>query len=641
VAPQAKIAAARLIGGAITDQQIASALLWRLSQSEISNNSWGPTDGIFAGFSSLVTNALQQCAVQGRSGKGRITVFAAGNGGPTDNSNYDGVANSRYVIAVGAITDLGIRTFYSEPGANILICAPSNGGVSGIYTTDLIGSNGYNSSNASIGLDYTDDFGGTSSASPAVAGVCALLLKQNPNLGWRDVKEILLSTATRVAASDSGWRRNGGGFYFNEFYGAGLVNAKLAVQTATNWTNLPPEISLTVDKQNLNTNIPDANVTGITTEFSLATGNNFRIEHVELHVGISHTYRGDLDIKLISPSGMESQLKRVSGDSTNDLDWTFSSVQFWGENPAGIWKLVIRDLVAIDSGKLLNAKLTLYGAQPRTTPPVIPPVIVIGGGSQVDTAKQIVNLSTRAFVNTGEGVEIGGIVVEGSTSKRVLIRALGPSLSPYLANFLKDPTIEVRNQQGTLIASNDDWKNGDLSKISQSGLAPSNNLEPALLLDLNPGNYTVIVKGYLDDVGVALVECYDLDGLAATRLANISTRASVGTGDNVTIAGFIIQGDTERNVVIRGIGPSLTNYGIVQALLDPMIELHDTNGDLLMSNDNWADTQRSLISGTGLSPVNTNESAIYVTLKPGSYTVILKGKNDTMGTGLVEVYEIR
>jgi hypothetical protein len=253
---------------------------------------------------------------------------------------------------------------------------------------------------------------------------------------------------------------------------------------------------------------------------------------------------------------------------------------------------------------------------------------------------QLGNISTRAFVQTGDNVLIGGLIITGTGQKRVIVRAIGPSLVDHgIANPLPDPTLELHDHTGAVIASNDNWMDApNKQEIIDSGLAPSNNLESAILTSLDPGAYTAIARGRNNGTGIALVEGYDLDPAAGSKLGNISTRALVQTGDNVMIGGLIISGTGQENVIVRAIGPSLTQQGITNPLLDPTLELHDGNGAVIAFNDNWRDSQQAEIQATGLAPSNDLESAIVATLAPGNYTAIVRGKNDTIGVALVEAY---
>jgi sugar lactone lactonase YvrE len=253
---------------------------------------------------------------------------------------------------------------------------------------------------------------------------------------------------------------------------------------------------------------------------------------------------------------------------------------------------------------------------------------------------QLQNISTRAFGQTGDNVMIGGFIITGSGQKKVILRAIGPSLINYgIPNPLQNPMLELHDHTGAVIASNDNWMDApNKQEIIDSGLAPSNNLESAILMSLSPGAYTAILRGVNNGVGVALVEGYDLDLGAGSKLGNMSTRALVQTGDDVMIAGLIITGDEPKRVIVRAIGPSLVNYGVSNPLQDTTLELHDGNGAVMVFNDNWRDTQQGQIEATGLGPTNDAESAIVQTLAPGNYTAIVRGKNNTMGVALVEVY---
>ena len=274
------------------------------------------------------------------------------------------------------------------------------------------------------------------------------------------------------------------------------------------------------------------------------------------------------------------------------------------------------------------------------TPYIYPHPLVSG------RVPQAMNISTRARVETGDNVLIGGFIVTGSVAKKVIIRAIGPSLSQHgLSDVLADPTLELHDGNGALLQSNDNWQDdpSQASQISASGLAPSNNLESAIIATLQPGNYTAIVRGKNSGQGIALAEVYDLDPAADSQLGNISGRAYVQTNDDVMIGGFIIGnniGATE--VIIRAIGPSLSQHGLSNVLADPTLELHDGNGALLQSNDNWQDDpdQAARISAANLAPSNSLESAIWASLAPGNYTAIVRGKNNGVGIGLVEVYNV-
>ena len=274
----------------------------------------------------------------------------------------------------------------------------------------------------------------------------------------------------------------------------------------------------------------------------------------------------------------------------------------------------------------------------------------------------LANISTRSFVQTGNNVMIGGFIIEGTGPKTVILRAVGPELSapPYnIPNPLADPTLELHNGTGALIALNDNWQTtiiggvitaSQVSTIQNSGYSPTQPSESAIIATLQPDNYTAIVRGKNNTVGVALVEVYDISLNITSVLGNISTRGFVQTGNNVMIGGFIVQGSQSKRVIVRAIGPELIPYGIPATLADPTLELHDGSGALIAQNDNWETTiiggiitasQVSAIQNSGHTPTQPTESAIIATLQPGNYTAIVRGESNTTGVALVEVYDLQ
>jgi cyclophilin family peptidyl-prolyl cis-trans isomerase len=253
---------------------------------------------------------------------------------------------------------------------------------------------------------------------------------------------------------------------------------------------------------------------------------------------------------------------------------------------------------------------------------------------------RLANLSTRAQVGTGGDVLIGGFVVSGSSSKRILARGIGPSLVQFgVTNALMDPTLELHAQNGALLFSNDNWTTApNKQEISDTGRAPGSSQEPAILTTLAPGKYTAIVRGSANTTGVALVEVYDQDSGPGSLLANLSTRGKVGTGANVMIGGVIVTDD--KTVLVRALGPTLTQFGVANALPDPALELRNAQGALVDSNDNWQTSpQKTQIQATGYAPPNAAEPALYVSLPTGNYTAIVRGVGPApTGTALVEVY---
>ena len=289
----------------------------------------------------------------------------------------------------------------------------------------------------------------------------------------------------------------------------------------------------------------------------------------------------------------------------------------------------------------MTGVVTVAAATPTPTQTPIPPVSPTPTPDPTVPA-QALNISTRLEVRTKDQVLIGGFIINGDVPKRIVLRAIGPSLAAFdVANPLADPVLELHASDGSLITTNDNWRNPDELDIASTGLAPTNDLESAIVSTLDPGSYTAVVSGQNGGTGVGLVEGYDVDQSANSQLANISTRGFVETGSNVMIGGFILGGGgKDVSVVVRALGPSLTDFGVTGALADPILELHDENGVLILNNDNWKDTQQTEIEATGLQPTNDLECAIFQTLAPGAYTAIVAGKDDTTGVGLVEVYRL-
>lgn len=270
---------------------------------------------------------------------------------------------------------------------------------------------------------------------------------------------------------------------------------------------------------------------------------------------------------------------------------------------------------------------TAKGAHDALTLPFIPP-------------GKAVNISTRVFVDTGDRVSIAGFIVTGDISKRVLIRGLGPSLAANgVPTPLANPTLTLFDGSAATMQSNDDWVNSpNAAEIMATGIAPTNSMESAIIVDLPPGQYTAALAGKDGGIGNGLVEVYDLASGTSSTLGNVSTRGFVGTGDNVMIGGLIIDNGEIPLVVIRALGQTLTAAGITEPLLDPTLELFDQNGTVLDFNDNWKDGQAQAIIATELAPSDDREPALVAFLAPGNYTAVVRGKNDTTGIALVEAY---
>jgi len=442
-APEAKLVGMRLISATVADSAEAEAMTYRSTGTvpilQVLSNSWGPADNgtTLEAPGPLTLVALKSAAETGRGGKGTIIMWAGGNGlEANDNSNYDGYANSIYTIAVGAFDSQSQQAYYSEPGANLVITAPSSGSTPalGITTVDRSGSVGYNSGTTSGEIsgqaNYTQTFGGTSSATPTASGIVALMLEANPNLGWRDVQEILMRSAKKVNSSDTDWKTliAPATINHNHKFGAGLIDATAAVTLANAWVNLSAQLKKTVTQTGLSIAIPNNNTTGITREFTISAQDNLRVEHVTVLVNVNHTERGNLKITLTSPSGTVSRLAEVHADTASNYgNWTFMTVRNWGENATGTWQLKITDESNTGNttgGTLTLATLEVFGAS--TVPINPPPSVVLTSpsdgtiltpGTTVTLAASATDQNANGGVGTVQSVEFlaNGIVV-GSDS---------------------------------------------------------------------------------------------------------------------------------------------------------------------------------------------------------------------------------
>jgi len=278
---------------------------------------------------------------------------------------------------------------------------------------------------------------------------------------------------------------------------------------------------------------------------------------------------------------------------------------------------------------------------------------LFGSISVVPAERQLLNISTRAAVGTGDNVAIAGFIIHSDPgvstgSKRVILRGLGPSLNVNgvsVPGRLADPFLELHDSNGALIASNDNWMNSsqpDKAAIIASGLAPTDPNESAIIRTLlSDTNYTAVLRGVNNTTGIGLVEVYDLEPTNDTHLANISGRGFVSTGDDVLIGGVIVRGDAAEQVLFRAIGPSLAAKGVKNTLQDPTLDLYDVNGTLIARNDDWMNSpDKNAIIATGLAPTDPRESAILETPAAGNYTAIIRGKNNATGVALVEAYRL-
>jgi len=354
---EASLAGSTILACGSPDSMEADALSFENNDVDIYSNSWGPSDNgqTLSAPGPLTMAALEYDAYSGRNGLGNSITWAAGNGLTSDdNANYDGYANSRFTIAVTAITHYGEQSYYAEPGANILVAAHSNGDGEGITTTDITGNGGYTSGNV------TNDFGGTSSATPLASGVIALMYDANKYLTWRDVQEILVQSSRKNDPNDSSWNVNGAGYDVSHKYGFGAIDAGAAVDLALNWTNIDDEMNSTYGPYLEDQPIPNNNDSW--TQFQMNMPIEMQLESVDLMVDIDHNSRGDLDIVLVSPDGTESWLAEEHNDNGNDYsNWLFNTVHHWGESSLGMWTLKIRDSVGGNSGTINSWEIIFHG----------------------------------------------------------------------------------------------------------------------------------------------------------------------------------------------------------------------------------------------------------------------------------------
>lgn len=334
-----------------------------------------------------------------------------------------------------------------------------------------------------------------------------------------------------------------------------------------------------------------------------------------------------------------------------DVSGTTAGVSNLTHNRRYFFAVTARNNAGLESMPSNEVSIVTPGAPPIPTPTPGPTATPIPTPISTPTpaptatptpslaAHNFLNVSTRGMVRSGENVLIGGFIISGGAAKKIMVRAIGPSLKRAgVPGAIADPTLELHNSTGGMIASNNNWTS-NRQKVVASGLTPTHLRESAVVATLPPGAYTAVLRGLNSAFGVALCELYDLDP-AHSQIVNLSTRGRVETGHNVMIGGFIIGGNQSTKVMLRAIGPSLTRHGILGALQDPTLALHNANGSLIFLNNNWRSHQEQQISGSTIPPLDRRESAIVATLKPGKYTAIVRGAGNTSGVALFEVYNL-
>ena len=355
-APLAGLVGIRFMGAA-TDTIEAASLSHARQRIDVYSCSWGPWDDRhLEAPGPLAAAALAEGVTRGRGGRGSVFVWAGGNGlQERDDANFDGYANSRFVAAIAACDDQGEQSYYSERGANLLVTAPSSGTGVAITTVDRSGPTGYSSG------DYTSAFGGTSAATPLVAGTVALMLQANPDLTWRDVQTILATTAVKNDPGDAGWTQNGAGHWVNHKYGFGLVDAAAAVTAAAGWTTAGPQAHAEATATP-GAAIPDNDVSGVVSQVTI--GDDISIETVDVVLTTSHADWSDLRVELVSPDGTSSLLAEPSsstGYGDGYAGWRFMTRRCLGESSLGTWALRVSDRVAGHVGDFGSWTLRVHG----------------------------------------------------------------------------------------------------------------------------------------------------------------------------------------------------------------------------------------------------------------------------------------
>ena len=392
---------------------------------------------------------------------------------------------------------------------------------------------------------------------------------------------------------------------------------------------------------------------------SLLTKGRFRIAGWILLLLIAAAGRiGAATVQVeVGISGMSFDPSIVDIKVGDTVEWVWSTQFFHtvssGANGTsdGLFESGSRNGPSTFSYTFQNAGTFHYYCKPHYSMGMTGTVNVTAGPVPSPTPGLVANVSTRLPVGTDDNVLIEGFIVQGpaGSTKKIMVRAIGPSLAPFgITDALANPTLDIFDGSNVKVATNNNWKTTEqgglitsdqFAEINGSGLAPSNDLESAIIANLAPGSYTAVVRGLGNTTGTGVVDAYDMSAASAAKLANIATRGLIQPGDKLMIAGFIVQNGSVR-AVVRAIGPSLTAFGVANALQDTTLQLRDQNGMVVRENDNWQSdpSQKAELESTGLQPSDTREAAVIASIPPGQYTAQVRGKPETTGIGVVQIY---
>ena len=649
-APWAGLAGIRVIG-AETDVNTALSETLFNDRIDIYSNSWGPLDDgdRLEGPGPLLRAALAEGVEQGRGGLGSIYVWAAGNGGQSgDNSNYDGYANSRFVLAVTGTDHLGRQATYAEPGANIALNVPSSGNGRSVTTTDLSGFAGYNALGHSDyqDTDYTNTFGGTSAACPTVAGVAALMLQANPELTWREARTILMRTAVVNDPEDADWTRNGAGLPVNHKYGFGRVDALGAVEAASAWISQgkPAEAASTVHPD---LPIPDNDPEGVS--FSVHIEDDFNVEFVELAFSADdHPYWGDLQVELVSPQGTVSVLAEShyvdAGFGTTYKNWRFGSVRHLGERSQGTWTLVVSDRLPGDTGTFQSFTLRLHGWDGYSGPvyrTVFPHVPDSGGwATEIGLLNADANATCtgllKAYDAQGQPVstplavslpplgrrqiDTAGLFTGNMTIASMVYESASPGASGYVKFSL--PGVNRAAVPATTTTASGEFLLPHIASTPSwwTGIALKNTsiVKKTLVLELNDGSTAQIDLGPRAQRAFLIRDLFDGQPLPQATTGRIRNADKVAGlmlfGNDTQLAGVSLSGQTRTSLVFPHIvddarwwtGVVLHNpaNATAQVALSP----HTDQASALDGRNATVAPGQSLtriFSGLGLSPLTT------------------------------------